>query len=645
VTPDYRGPRLLVTQNGVRAATPFALVVMAVLATDVVFAVDSVPAVYGITGDPFLVFATNAFALLNLRALHFVLQGALSKLVHLGYGLAAIRGRLAGAVAPVPARPWWLVRGLPQVYRSLADRPGRTRRSSMARATRPGRVRALLAAAACVTLTGATAVLAAPAGAAEPRSTYVVVLHDAQTRPGAVGQEMARRHRGSLGFVYEHALKGFSITVPDRAVAAIARARGVASVERDQVFRTASEIPTGVARTFAPSNPELSIDGSDDKRVDVDIAIIDTGIDSAHPDLQVFAETDCSGGSPLRGTCEDGSASDGNGHGTHVAGSAAALDNGTGVVGMATGARLHAVKVLSDSGSGYTSWIIAGIDWVTARAGSIEVANMSLGCECYSAAQDQAITNSVAAGVTYAVAAGNSDKDAATFSPANHPDVITVSALADFDGAAGGAISPVTSPPYCRVDEDDTLANFSNFGAQVEIAAPGVCIHSTWPGGGYNTISGTSMASPHVAGAAALLASTRPTGSKADTEEIEQLLVDNGNPDWTDDSGDGIPERLLDVSGSVFAPKMLSQSGTEPAPSAISLTAVGYKVKGVSHVDLSWSGATSGSVDVHRDTVLITTENDGSYTDNLSTKGGGSYTYRVCEAGTTTCSPEVTVTF
>jgi TerC family integral membrane protein len=92
VTSDYRGPRLFVKEDGVRAATPFALVVMAVFATDVVFAVDSVPAVYGITGDPFLVFATNAFALLGLRALYFVLQGALSKLVHLGYGLAAILG-------------------------------------------------------------------------------------------------------------------------------------------------------------------------------------------------------------------------------------------------------------------------------------------------------------------------------------------------------------------------------------------------------------------------------------------------------------------------------------------------------------------------------------------------------------------------
>ncbi len=240
-----------------------------------------------------------------------------------------------------------------------------------------------------------------------------------------------------------------------------------------------------------------------------------------------------------------------------MAGSAAALDNGIGVVGMAPGARLHAVKVLNDRGSGYMSWIVAGIDWVTARADTIEVANMSLGCECSSAAQDKAITNSVAAGVTYAVAAGNSDKDAATFSPANHPDVITVSALADFDGKEGWAVGNATSPPYCRVDQDDTLADFSNFGLLVELAAPGVCIQSTWPGGGYNTISGTSMASPHVAGAAALLASTRSTATKGDTVAIKDLLVKYGNTVWTDDSKDGQPEALLDVSSEeMFAPKL-----------------------------------------------------------------------------------------
>ena len=180
---------------------------------------------------------------------------------------------------------------------------------------------------------------------------------------------------------------------------------------------------------------------------------------------------------------------------------------------------------------------------------------VSLGCECSTSALDQAIASSVAQGVVYVVAAGNSDKDASTFSPANHPDVITVSALADFDGAPGGLGSPT-----CRADQDDTLADFSNWGSLVEIAAPGVCILSTWPGGGYNTISGTSMASPHVAGAAALLASgaNKPT-SQAGVFAIRDALVAAENVDWTEDSGDGAQEPLLDVSD--FAPAMVAGSG------------------------------------------------------------------------------------
>ncbi len=420
------------------------------------------------------------------------------------------------------------------------------------------RAQVVLATAAWVSFAVTSVAHAAPTGVTEPRSAFLVVLQDDQASPRTVGEEMMRRHGGSLGYVYEHALKGFSISLPDEAARSIARDQRVASIERDQVVRTTSQaIPTGVSRTFALDNSKLSIETTN-PRVDVDIAVIDTGIDAAHPDLNVFAQTNCTGGSPLKESCKNGSASDGNGHGTHVAGSAAALDNGIGVVGMAPGARLHAVKVLNDRGSGYMSWIVAGIDWVTARADTIEVANMSLGCECSSAAQDKAITNSVAAGVTYAVAAGNSDKDAATFSPANHPDVITVSALADFDGEAGGIVGKAASPPYCRVDQDDTLADFSNFGSLVELAAPGVCIQSTWPGGGYNTISGTSMASPHVAGAAALLASTRSTATKDDTVQIKDKLVGTGNVNWTEDSGDGQREALLEVSNEeVFARRLL----------------------------------------------------------------------------------------
>jgi subtilisin family serine protease len=171
---------------------------------------------------------------------------------------------------------------------------------------------------------------------------------------------------------------------------------------------------------------------------------------------------------------------------------------------------------------------------------------------------DQAIARSVDAGVVYAVAAGNDDKDASGFSPANHPDVITVSALADFDGLAGGGAAPT-----CRTDEDDTLANFSNWGSRIEIAAPGVCILSTWKGGTYNTISGTSMASPHVAGAAALLASgTNDPANETDVFAIRDTLMRTGNLDWTDDSGDGIKEPLLDVRNAlVYAPAMVSTGG------------------------------------------------------------------------------------
>jgi subtilisin family serine protease len=172
---------------------------------------------------------------------------------------------------------------------------------------------------------------------------------------------------------------------------------------------------------------------------DVDVAIIDTGIDLDHPDLHVVGSTNCTGG-VFTTSCVAGGDDD-NGHGSHVAGIVAAKSDGAGVRGVAPGARLWAVKVLDKRGSGLTSWIIAGIDWVTARAATIKVANMSLGWEGTSSTSlNTAIHNSVAAGVTYAVAAGNSSKDAATFNPANHPDVIAVSAIADSDGRCGGDV-------------------------------------------------------------------------------------------------------------------------------------------------------------------------------------------------------------
>lgn len=478
-----------------------------------------------------------------------------------------------------------------------------------------------------------------------PRRDYIVVLEDGADS-GVVAAEHSRRHDADVGHVYRHALRGYAATMTEAAAHQLLRDPRVDYVELDQQVTIADQTtPTGVERIFAPDNVNLDIDGTDDLRVDVDVAIIDTGLDVDHPDLSVntAGSVNCLHASRnvfnRTYSCEPGGDDD-NGHGSHVGGTVGALDNSAGVVGVAPGARLWAVKVLDQRGSGAIGAIVAGIDHVTANAAAIEVANMSLGCECSSQAMNDAIAASVAAGVTYVVAAGNSAADASTFSPANHPDVITVSALADFDGKAGGE-----GAATCRSDEDDTQATFSNFGPLVEITAPGVCILSTVPGGGYDTYSGTSMASPHVAGAAALLASS---GDPAPAQ-IRETLISSGNSGWTDDSGDGIREPLLDVSNTtLFAPTFISGGGGNGGgsePAEIVLSAQPYKDKGVKHVDLAWSGGTA-PVTITRDGLSLGAEfpGDGTYTDSIG-KGGGSHTYRACNSTGGTCSVVVTVTF
>jgi len=410
------------------------------------------------------------------------------------------------------------------------------------------------------------AVFVRPHRAAAGGERYIVVFNDAVDVDVAV-PDMARAYGLQVGFTYRHALRGMSVIVPPGRLAALQRDPRVAYVVEDMVRTIDGQtVPTGIQRIFADTNSNIDIDGTDDYRVDVDVAVIDTGVDFEHYDLNVVGGVDCSGGSPFKATCVDGGDDD-HYHGTHVAGTIGAIDNGVGVVGVAPGARIWAVKVLDRRGSGFSSWIIAGIDWVAANADIIEVANMSLGGSGFNQAEYDAIQGAVNAGVAFAVAAGNDDDDANNYSPAAFDNVLTVSALADFDGEPGGYGSPT-----CREDQDDTLADFSNWGSAVQIAAPGVCILSTFPieQGEYGTISGTSMASPHAAGALALLASANNPNTATDVYNLYDQVIQAGNFDWTDDSGDGIQEPLLDVS--TFQPVLIPSGGGGNEPPVASFT-------------------------------------------------------------------------
>jgi len=391
-------------------------------------------------------------------------------------------------------------------------------------------------------LSGALPATAGP-GAAPAR--YIVVM-----KPGVDAGAVARGHGAAVSHIYTHALNGFAAPLSPTRLRALAVDPRVAYVEPDLVVHTCEQtLPTGVDRIDADLNATANIDGVDD-RVDVDIAIIDTGIDKDHPDLYVVGGvrfyTPATGPPWERGTLEDDNYDDDHGHGSHVAGSAAALDNVGGVVGVAPGARLWGVKVLDASGSGYLSDVIAGIDWVTGKASEIEVANMSLSWQGNSGAARTAIQNSVDAGVVYVVAAANdaediygSDGTAGTsddHEPASYPEVATISAMADSDGQPGGTGS---STSY---GADDSFASFSNYsgsvvdgnpvssaGLAIDLLMPGVDIYSTYKDGGYATGSGTSMASPHAAGLAALYIAVNGRADNAtEVHAIRQALIDDG---------------------------------------------------------------------------------------------------------------------
>jgi subtilisin family serine protease len=271
------------------------------------------------------------------------------------------------------------------------------------------------------------------------------------------------------------------------------------------------------------------------------VAIVDTGI-MPRPDLNVVGGYDCANdllGDLLGGG--GGATKDNNGHGTHVSGIVAARDTGQGVVGVSPGTPLYAVRVFGSFGAGSLSNVVCGLNWVAehAAANNIKVVNMSLGGEgtddghCGTTDQDAfhaAVCRVTAAGVTVVVAAGNDGGDLAKSVPADYDEVMAVTAMADFDGKPGGLFSGAS--PCSTKGTDDTAAAFSDYAvpgapdAAHVIAAPGVCITSTWNDGAFKSISGTSMASPHVAGLVARCIDAGPCAGMSPAQIIAKLRAD-----------------------------------------------------------------------------------------------------------------------
>jgi subtilisin len=407
-------------------------------------------------------------------------------------------------------------------------------------------------------LTALAAGLPSTAAASKPIPGQYIVVLKGGTDATAVAAEHKRKDGAEILSTYGSALDGYSARLSDselRKVKADPRVDYVTQDTEGQVVE-AQTLPTGINRIDADLSTQLSGNGSG--TTPGDVAIFDTGIQPTHPDLNVAGGVDCLNGY----TGDDGTYNDAYGHGTHVAAIVGAKDDGAGVVGVAPGVRLWAVRVYNSTGSGSASTQLCGIDWITANgpALGIKVVNSSsvlLGgpddgnCgNTSNNALQQAICRSTAAGILWVFGSGNNPIDYANGGGVSFDQVLTVTGMADSNGLPNvGSTSTFTCVPVYATkknprtapETDDKYTSFSSYAVSAAdqahtISAPGACIYSAWIPSTYGYASGTSMAAPHATGAAHLcIISGQCPGTPAET--IQKLRADaaaytQANPSW-----------------------------------------------------------------------------------------------------------------
>ncbi|MFB6527032.1 S8 family peptidase [Streptomyces sp. NPDC056399] len=354
--------------------------------------------------------------------------------------------------------------------------------------------------------------------------SYIVTLDESAPAETAKGRAVAARFGAKIERTYTSAINGYAVELSEAQARKLAADPAVASVVQNRVFTVDGTQPSppswGLDRIDQRALPlNQSYTYPDSAGQGVTAYIIDTGVRITHSDF---------GGRASNGydaIDNDNTAQDGHGHGTHVAGTVAGTS-----YGVAKKAKIVGVRVLNNQGSGTTAQVVAGIDWVTRNAVKPAVANMSLGGGVDSAL-DTAVRNSIASGVTYAVAAGNDNSNASNYSPARVAEAITVGSTTN----------------------TDARSSFSNYGTVLDIFAPGSSITSSWNSSdsATNTISGTSMATPHVAGAAAVYLAGNPTATPA---QVSTALTTAATPNVVTNPGSGSPNRLLYVGGGTTTP-------------------------------------------------------------------------------------------